>query len=42
MAGFIAAATATGSMESGSTKLRRMSITVSSDIAAILVSGRTK
>ena len=42
MAGFIAAATATGSLSSGSTTLRRVSMTVCSAIAPIVVSGRMK
>jgi hypothetical protein len=42
MAGFIAAATATGSLPSGSTTPRRESITVRSAIDPIAVSGRTK
>ncbi len=42
IAGFIAAATATGSVVSGSTTLRRVSMTVCSAIAPIAVSGRTK
>jgi hypothetical protein len=42
MAGFIAAATATGSAPSGSTTLRRVSMTVCSAMAPIVVSGRMK
>ena len=42
MAGFMAAAIATGSAPSGSTTLRRRSMTVRSAIAPIVVSSRTK
>ena len=42
MPGFIAAATATGSLPSGSTMLRRVSMTVCWAIAPIVVSGRMK
>ena len=42
MAGFMAAATAIGSLPSGSTMLRRVSMTVCSAIAPIVVSGRMK
>jgi hypothetical protein len=42
MAGFIAAASATGSAPSGSTMLRRGSMTVCSAIAPRVVSGRMK
>ena len=42
MAGFIAAATVTGSVPSARTMLRRVSMTVCSAIAPMVVSGRTK
>ena len=42
MAGFMAAATAMGSLPSGKTMLRRVSMTVCSAIAPIAVSGRMK
>ena len=42
MAGFIAAATATGSLDPGRTTLRRGSMMVCSAIAPIVVSGRMK
>jgi hypothetical protein len=42
MAGFMPAATLTGSLSSGRTMLRRVSITVWSAIAPIVVSGRMK
>jgi hypothetical protein len=42
MAGFMAAATAMGSLSPGRTTLRRVSMTVCSAIAPIVVSGRMK
>ena len=42
MAGFMAAATAMGSLPTGKTMLRRVSMTVCSAIAPTRVSGRMK